>query len=501
MTLETTGRNGQTVSPTEYLKTKVLCGSKRLIPTDAADMVSMAIMNYFPSVECMTLPPPSSDAEVMRDIVNNEQHLSKQFNKGVADVVAFVCQRVKAKHAFKAGCSVDGPTLAALTEQYAEAINTHNCIPCLDNTWNTVVKLRVKTTMDKLTEEYEKEMEAATEGKLPMEEGTIEINQHDVLSTAVYAPSTLFEVHQSIWPSISKRFLAQIEHLTPPEDASKMVNELEKRIVDYKKERSSENEATIYKVVAGCALSKFMRLNDQKSQEHCRQLITYLYNPVLEKLNAASSSTHNPAEVHYTFEDLRIELQGLHNKYFAEAVGPAKQSVYTNKHLEIEGKMKALKDIEVYRAESSKAEKQQYKAEETTKRIVEEHAKHQKELKTEKIASQNQIRCMKRETAAEIEKVQGETKTEMRTKLHDQEIKFQAYMETAEKEREEQQEALIQELDDKVNKLKQKHEAVLADGKTQRQKQLRFLNGQCTECGLKTKDVIEDGRWKGACFR
>ena len=446
VTLETTGRDGQTVSPTEYLKTKVLCRRSTTLMPEAADLVSMAIMNYFPSVECMTLPPPSSDAEVMRDIVNNEQHLSKQFNKGVADVVAFVCQRVKAKHAFKAGCSVDGPTLAALTEQYAEAINTRGSIPCLDNTWNTVVKLRVKTTMDELAEEYEKVMEAATKGKLPMEEDSVSA---DATSTNYRAGITfgnvhpklvtLFGLHRSALKARIDTLLTQIASLLPPEgqhDTSvlkkkELVEDFEKRIVEYTGKKVSDHDGTIAftaKVVTGGIFLKFIQQNYSLSHKQCTQLFQDLYQPIENRIQRALSQT---TETNYTFNDLQKDISDLDKKYLARAIGPAKWEVYNEKQQQLASTNEGFKHVEGFKADALEASRKEREAVAIVKASEERLQNLQKQMKEEKATHLEQLQKIQTDHSNAIERVHVEGQKQLERELQKQNELLEAKMKSA----------------------------------------------------------------------
>ena len=126
--------SGKEIPPTEYLKTKVLVRSKRFTPTKSDD-VSRAILSFFPTVECMTLPPPHSDPSMIRDIVNNEHLLEKGFNDKVHTLVEYLLQKVQPKRGYLKGMCVDGILFAELVTKYIESLNDPDSIPCLDNSW------------------------------------------------------------------------------------------------------------------------------------------------------------------------------------------------------------------------------------------------------------------------------------------------------------------------------------------------------------------------------
>lgn len=95
-TLQIASETGKELSPSEYLKTQVLHRSKKLLPTDT-DRIAMAILTYFPSVECHVLPPPSADTTVLQNISQNEDKLSNDFNTCMQNFVQHVHQNVSAK--------------------------------------------------------------------------------------------------------------------------------------------------------------------------------------------------------------------------------------------------------------------------------------------------------------------------------------------------------------------------------------------------------------------
>ena len=65
---------------------------------------------------------------------------------------------------------MNGKALAALAGGYVEAVNRPGALPDLDQGWQAVVRLELKECSYKLVREYEREMEEALEGNLPMEE-------------------------------------------------------------------------------------------------------------------------------------------------------------------------------------------------------------------------------------------------------------------------------------------------------------------------------------------
>ena len=146
--------SGLEIPPTKYLKTKVLVRGKRFTPTKSDD-VSRAILSFFPTVECMTLPPPHADPSRMRDIASNEHLLEKRFNDKVHTLIQYLLQKVQPKKGYIKGMCVDGILFAEMVIKYLESLNDPDSIPCLDNTWQSVVGQRCSAVTEELVAEYD----------------------------------------------------------------------------------------------------------------------------------------------------------------------------------------------------------------------------------------------------------------------------------------------------------------------------------------------------------
>ena len=138
-------RDGKELTPTEYLKTEVLCGGS------SNDSVRRALTQFFPSFKCQTLPPPSTHPDVMKDVGKRQKDLDFKFNQGVDELITFLYDTIKPKRvADAAGSTCDGETLAALVEQVSKQVNDTHSIPAIDNTWKMVVEARCRAVQKKL---------------------------------------------------------------------------------------------------------------------------------------------------------------------------------------------------------------------------------------------------------------------------------------------------------------------------------------------------------------
>ncbi len=82
VTLKVTDRAGQTISATEFLHTRVLA-SQSGQPTE----LGKSLCSLFPSLECHTLPMPSINPKVIKNIVEQQDKLKPAFNKAVDELI------------------------------------------------------------------------------------------------------------------------------------------------------------------------------------------------------------------------------------------------------------------------------------------------------------------------------------------------------------------------------------------------------------------------------
>ena len=304
--------------------------------------VGEAIMTLFPSVDCRLLPMPSANPDIMKHIEEHESELEPRFTNGVAGLIDHLQENVKVKHGFTHGQRVDGPTLALLLEKYLEAVNTPGTIPCLENTWNTVVEMRCSEVINSLVKEYEREMEQALHDKLPVEEEATpeEDSDPDQRQQQVF----LMNVHSQILRSKEEKLLEEMKYVTPAKNAHKpgaatqykaeLVKRLQSEIAETKFDEKKGQ------VVTGGVIFRFIRENYEKSRENCDKCFVELNAPLLEKLHSIpKSTTSTPDAPSYTFQQFMDDRANLQTEYFARAIGPAKQKVW-------EEKVASLKDWE-----------------------------------------------------------------------------------------------------------------------------------------------------------
>ena len=342
--------SGKEIPPTEYLKTKVLVRSKRFTPTKSDD-VSRAILSFFPTVECMTLPPPHADPSRMRDIVSNEHLLEKGFNDKVHSLVQYLLQKVQPKRGYSKGMFVDGILLAELATKYIESINDPDSIPCLDVTWQSAVHQRCSAVTEELVAEYDAEMcSKIAEIGLPLEEESLSVDS---------SKPTLFGLHRTIELQKTESLLKQVGHFLGDANVADYDTALSKEslVAEFgKKLTTFDEEKEVYEVqgrqarkkkVTGGALEKYTRQNYTESRTFCTKLFSDLYQPVEQRALDSDAS--------YTFEKLLKDLDNIQSQYLEKAVGPAKYEVYHEQSDHVKSQQAIFKKVRGFKNETFKA--------------------------------------------------------------------------------------------------------------------------------------------------
>ena len=400
------GPDGKPMSPTDYLITSVLKRGKSF-KESTSDMVGRAILTVFPTIECMTLPPPSADPSVMQDIVAKQDLLSPQFNKQLDELVEYVLQHIQPKKGFAQGKVVDGPILAAMTTQYLEAVNNPDAIPCITNTWHAAVEIRCKNVMDQLVQEYAHEMEMRlVEVGFPTEEDSPS-------DTDLMKPRTLLGIHRMILLEKSKSLLRQVGHFI----GGSVPNAIESEDVPVTRESLSaelEQHTAIFanedvaiggqlvkkKTVTGGILFKFAQQNHAESRSHCLALFAELYKNIKEKMEKGDNS--------YTYENLERDLTAYQKEYYQRAVGPAKWEVYTEKESFLRSQADTFKRLSGFKKEAFEALQKAAEEKARNDHLHDSLDQLQAQIKNDSELYQMKMEAMQKEHQNEMQKVYEE---------------------------------------------------------------------------------------------
>ena len=409
VTLIPTGVDGKRVSPTDFLMTKVFCRSRKFKESES-DMVARAIMTFFPKITCKTIQPPSSDPAVVQNIASRQDCLHPQFNEQVEQLVQYLFEIVRGKKGVVAGKMADGPILAAMATHYVEAVNKTDAIPCITDTWQTAITMRCKKVMEQLLKEYDQEMERRIiEQGLPMEEDSQ--GKEDPTK-----PCTLFALHRSTLLQKTAALLEQVGHFlaayAQSQDSSSALDkdslcaELEIGAATFTEESTEQvihGELVRKKVVMGGILLKYAQRNHSESRSSCNRLFTKLYGPIEEKMKHQS----------YTFENLLKDLQVLQEKYYRQAVGPAKWEVYTEKREYIKAQETGFKLLQGFKQKAFDEAQKAADVKAAAVKLEESVLTLQMQVKNDAEMNHKRIQELKEHHREEIEKLRKDEKERM----------------------------------------------------------------------------------------
>ena len=313
--LKMTDRENKELAPTEFLHTRVLASESGELTDLGKSLVSL-----FPSLECATLPIPSTKRDIIRGIVEQQDKLKPAFNAAIDALIQRIFQKVSPKKGVDGRATVNGKALAALVGGYVEAVNRPGALPDLDQGWQAVVRLELKEASYRLVREYEREMEEALEGNLPMEE------------------SNLLRIHRQTLKGKKSDLREEICRVNPlhssKEDTQPLVDQLEQDIVQWS-EASNDGE----RKVTGGVLYQFTEKNHSASKKQCEQLLSNLVkkSKVQEKVQDAIKDSL-PL-------DIQEEVSEIAEGYNREAVGPAARQVLERELSELNQLSDILKKI------------------------------------------------------------------------------------------------------------------------------------------------------------
>ena len=313
--LKMTDRRGKEVGPTEFLH-------KRILTAESGELTDLgkSLVSLFPSLECATLPIPSTKRNVVCKILEQEDNLNPVFNAAVDALIQHILQQITPKTAVNGTVAVNGKGVAALAGGYVEAVNSPGAVPDLDQGWQAVVRLELKECSDKLVREYEREMAEALEGNLPMEE------------------RNLFRIHQQTLKRKKRELREEIHYINPlhttEEEIQPLLNELEEAIVQW-----TEPSSNGWRKVTGGTLYPFTTQNIDFSKKHCGRL----FRDLLEKSKVEENFIRAMKDsLPLTIER---EISEITAEYNRKAVGPAAREVLEKELSQLNQISKSLKDI------------------------------------------------------------------------------------------------------------------------------------------------------------
>ena len=455
VTLIPTDKQGQEIEPTEFLTKYVLSLSKSLRESRINDIKS-AILNYFPKVECKILPPPSADLQIMQNIETSQAELSEAFDRGVEDLLQYLLENVHPKQGFfPSSPPINGNTLVELAIQYIKAVNEPSTVPCLGNTWETVVSLRCSTIHAELIKEYEKEMEEAVAGKFPMDDVQDEQQQ-----TTDRRP-TLMGIHHRILTMKCESLCKQTMHLLPAEgntgegleSVQQQLQKFKQHIAEYESEEVTHGNHKVAKLrVKGGILFKFTKQNFDASFDHCTQLFDQLFQQIKKKVLASDPK--------YKFQHLLDDLEKARLVYISKAIGPAKWIVLNDKRAEVESQKELFESVEGFQKAEFEARQKAEAAEAEVNELTEKVLALKADIKANQEAFEQEMEALQNQQELKIAQMEEHQIEEMQRELKKQQALLDARMNTAAEIAEAKEEELKQEYQEKLKRLKHNLESI-----------------------------------------
>ena len=393
--------NGMEISPKDYLMKRVLVQNHGF-DESTSDKVGRAIITLFSNIDCVTLPPPSYEVDVIMQIEKNVDKLNPDFNKQISDLVEHLKQKVTTKKVFDSGEAVTGPLFACLAQQFVKDVNDPN------NSWESTIKILVSDVQEKLTQEYTQEFTEAVK-KASTNDGPLE--EGDSSGEGQSTMTTIFGIHHALMMDKNAKLVEEVGRfcVTGATVGSELTQEqllmgFRKKIIEVKKEmfRDVEGKAVTRDIVVGGVLFAFTQENYKRSQMYCSKVFDDLYKPIKDQILVLGDT--------YTFQTLQDDLQNLHEKYLLQAIGPAKWEVYDQKRIVIETVLAVFKRLAGYEERLMKAECEIPESNRRNQKMFEDISQLRQKLEDEASEHQENIKRMEHQHTEVIERLENEIK-------------------------------------------------------------------------------------------
>ncbi|XP_078592726.1 guanylate-binding protein 1-like [Branchiostoma floridae x Branchiostoma japonicum] len=378
-TLIPTDEDGNPIDARSYLTKRILKESGRFRQTPS-DMVSRAITSFFPSLDCRTLPPPSSDTTVMQNIETSHDKLDPEFNQAMEDLVKDILSSVKPKQGFGQGKTVTGRQLAGLVQHFVAALNDPRALPTLQTAWDAALKALVKDAVRELQERYVREMRQGIQqaGGMPLEEDP---------NNSV--PS-MMSLHQAVFEGLLDTLKGRLHSFCEAAEMTQAVVDLTARV------NGTQDDS------GRGILSSLLSENRSSSESFCNQLVQNLYQPISEKLASPPDN--------YDIKALEADLAQLKATYDEEARGPCKHKVYLQFAEFLEGQKTTFSTIKGYQEEDYKLQEETRRREAEVANLQEERLQVERQVALSMKEQQDQVEMLIAEFGREVQNLREEEK-------------------------------------------------------------------------------------------
>lgn len=301
-------KDGTPVTATKYVRS--------LLTRSSNTQAGCSLLHHFPSLHCLTIPPPSSDEDVLSNIIFSRDKLTTAFNDNLASAIQFIMSNVRGKQGHNSSVKVDGKLLACLIRQcYKIFGGSHRSLPSLRMSWSAVMETTMKKKAMALLNDYESDMRCQLKGKLPIDDGV-----------RGETGETLMNIHFRVFYKKRLELINDILQYRPcPLSGSPTA--LERDVISAFEDSVAEYDLSVplSRVVGGRLLS-FMEENMKASEDYCTSLYKDIYEKIVHIKIRSIVSSQFP-------DTIDGEMRRFADEYHRQAKGPAVSKVFKSRSI------------------------------------------------------------------------------------------------------------------------------------------------------------------------
>ena len=275
-------------SLTSYVRNEVLLSTH----ADSGDL-GHKLLAFYPDLECLSLPHPNCKP---KDTLGK---LAEEFIARFGMIAMHILETMTVKKGYTLK-PINGASLAYLAHQYVAALNTPDTLPNLELCWMEAIKQNLLECTEQLLQIYVENMNQDLERTYPVELNTT-------------SSSSLMQVHHRVLQRITDTLKSKAEELLAIKQERLAGNNLYRTAERKLHSRIVVLEQKTGRVVGG-ELLQFIEKNRKASYEKCNETFSSL------------CSRYVP-----------LNKDDIKKKYYARAIGPEKDHVFSERINDIPG--------------------------------------------------------------------------------------------------------------------------------------------------------------------
>ena len=265
---------------------------------DESENTKHKLLTLYPDLECLTLPRPGCKPKETSD----ESKLAKRFVESFKAIATHILEKMTVKKGYTLN-PITGASLVCLARQYVTALNKPDATPNLELCWMEAMKQHLLESTEILAQLYVEEMNQEFNGVYPVEVDT----------TTDTTSSSLMEFHQQVLQRGISALKSKAEELLAIKQERLAENDIYRAAEEKLHSRIVVLEQKTGRVVGG-ELLQFIEKNRKASYEECNKLFSSL------------CSNYIP-----------LNRDDIKKKYYANAIGPEKDQVFSARIDDIPG--------------------------------------------------------------------------------------------------------------------------------------------------------------------